>query len=140
MFCLLSETKYFQQIVSSQSCGIELGEFFIITGGAGSRNIPINDVSKYSRAGWVLDLTELNTARRSHACSKYRDGAGHHVLLVTGGYGASGSLSSTEISEDQGVVWNTIESAALPNAKSLIRAVTYNNRLLVFGIIIRSDH
>ena len=113
-----------------------MGEFFIITGGVGNgQNSP--DVSNYSRAGWVADLPRLNEARRSHACGKYRDAGGQDVLLVTGGYGNGGSgiLSSTEISEDQGVLWRIVESAALPSARWGMRAVAYNNRLFMFGTI-----
>ena len=78
---------------------------------------------------------ELNTARKNHACGHYRDTGGQDVLLVTGGYGIGGGLSSTEISEDQGVLWRIVESAALPSARWGIRAATYNNRLFVFGTI-----
>ena len=79
-------------------------------------------------------MTELNTARKGHACSKYRDSANQDVLLVTGGVGDDGALSSTEISEDQGVIWRTVQSAVLPSARYLIQAVTYNNRLFILGM------
>ena len=110
-----------------------MGEFFIITGGLGNGN-GIADVSNYSRTGWVADLPRLNTARRGHACSKYRDVGGQDVLLVTGGYGNGVFLSSTEIIEDQGVVWTFLQSASLPSARYFLRAATFNNRLLLFGI------
>ena len=77
---------------------------------------------------------ELNTARRIHACGHYRDTGGQDVLLVTGGFASGEGLSSTEISEDQGVLWRIVESAALPSASWRIRAVTYNNRLFL-GLI-----
>ena len=122
------------RLVSSDSCGIELGEFFITTGGLGeSGRSSTFTVSKYNRAGWVADLMFLNTARRRHACGSYRNAGNQDVLLVTGGWGDGGVLSSTEISEDQGVMWTTLQSA-LPKARDRMKAVTYNNRLLIFGI------
>ena len=78
---------------------------------------------------------ELNTARRRHACGHYRDTGGQDVLLVTGGFASGEGLSSTEISEDQGALWRIVESAALPSARWRMRAVTYNNRLFLFGTI-----
>ena len=80
------------------------------------------------------EMEKANTARKGHACSKYRDSANQDVLLVTGGVGDDGALSSTEISEDQGVIWRTVQSAVLPSARYSIQAVTYNNRLFLLGM------
>ena len=118
----------------SQSCGIELGEFFIITGGTGTQGHSYRpDVTKYSRAGYVNQLPRLNEARRSHACGKYRDVGGREVLLVTGGNGFDGPLRSTEMYEDQGFAWTLVESASLPWARFGLAGVTYNNRLFLLG-------
>ena len=109
------------------SCGIDLGDFFIVTGGGINLK---NKVSKYSKTGLVADLAQLNEGRALHACSLFKADGGDQVLLVTGGYNTK-ALSSTEISTDLGASWKI--SASLPSAMFWLRAVTYGNSVLLLG-------
>ena len=111
------------------SCGIDLGEFFIVTGGIDWLT-PTRTVSKYSKSGWVEDLHSLMKARSSHACSQYKDERGGLVMLVTGGWSRE-AIDSTEISDDLGVSWRSVTS--LPSRRKRIQAVPYNNKILIFG-------
>ena len=132
-----------------ESCGIDLGNFYIVTGGHdGSDTGVLKGVSKYSPTGWLEDLGHLNFARRAHACSHYWDEDGGLVLLVTGGRDSEEkSLVSTEVSSDLGASWSLKSSAALPVGISYMAAVTYNNKVYIFGnlrdfgnVMIHSDH
>ena len=51
----------------SEACAIKLNDYFIVTGGHPSAKT----VSKYNKNGWMMDLPELNTRRRLHACGHY---------------------------------------------------------------------
>ena len=55
------------------------------------------------------------------------------VLLVTGGYGSSGHLDSTEILLPSTYSWTTINSAALPSPRHYLRGATLDNKVLVTG-------
>ena len=110
------------------SCGIDLGEFFIVTGGYDWR--ATRTVSKYSKSGWVEDLHSLMETRSSHACSQYKDERGGLVMLVTGGWSRE-TIDSTEISDDLGVSWRSVTS--LPSNRKRLQAVPYNNKILIFG-------
>ena len=67
---------------SSGGCGIDLGESYILTGGAvwtGSGWAYGSKVSRYSTTGWTEDLPDLNIARWGHACSFYTTDSGDNV-------------------------------------------------------------
>ena len=76
---------------SSDACGIDLGESYILTAGnvwTGSSWVYDSKVSNYSTTGWTEDLPDLNIARRYHACSFYTTDSGDNVgftsiLLLT---------------------------------------------------------
>ena len=111
------------------SCGIDLGEFIIVTGGIDWLT-PTRTVSKYSKSGWVEDLHRLLKARSSHACSQYKDERGGLVMLVTGGWSRE-AIDSTEISDDLGVSWRL--AGALPSELRSHLTVTQDNRVFLFG-------
>ena len=67
---------------SSDGCGIDLGGFYILSGGRigyRSDSEVISKVSNYSTTGWTEDLDDLNTARAGHACSFYTTDSGDKV-------------------------------------------------------------
>ena len=60
------------------ACGIELNGKFIVTGGydnGGSRQT----VAEFTVSGQVTYLTNLQTGRQTHACSKFVDNNGETV-------------------------------------------------------------
>ena len=67
--------------LSSAACGVEVGDFYYITGGRSKPIWPatVKTVSKYSKTGWVEDLPDLNEERERHACGKYLDDEGNFV-------------------------------------------------------------
>ena len=59
----------------------------------------------------------------------------YQVLLVTGGWGdKDGWLGSTEVYYPSAEEWTQVDD--LPRALAGLRAVTQNNRVLIFGEII----
>ena len=68
-------------ILSSGACGVDVGEFYYVTGGRSRPVSPatVKTVSKYSKTGWVEDLPDLNEERERHACGKYLDDEGNFV-------------------------------------------------------------
>ncbi len=57
------------------------------------------------------------------------------MFLVTGGYDYDGSddyLDSTEIYDPDSGSWRA--GAALPSPRSILRAISIDNRILIFGI------
>ena len=66
----------FLYVCFSESCGIDLGNSYVVTGGkaeAGRR------VSVYTSSGWSQDLAPLNQGRSAHACAKFKDHQGDIV-------------------------------------------------------------
>lgn len=59
----------------SYSCGIDLGNYFVVTGGSPN----LATVTKYSQAGFDQYLETLNIGRKKHACSKFVDDIGNTV-------------------------------------------------------------
>ena len=57
------------------SCGIDLGDYFVVTGG----HPGIDTVAQYSETGSYTYLTVLNEGRYRHACSKFVDLSGKTV-------------------------------------------------------------
>ena len=60
------------------SCGIDLGDYFVVTGGQGS----LNTVARYSETGFDQYLASLNQGRYRHACSKFVDDNGNTVRCI----------------------------------------------------------
>ena len=56
----------------------------------------------------------------------------YQILIVTGGHGGSIRFDSTEIYRNN--VWTTV-AAKLPDKMFDMRATTFNNRVLVTGIL-----
>ena len=63
--------------VYSESCLIDEGQTFLLTGGS-SKEI----VSRYSINGWLEDLDNLNTGRNSHGCTQYTNNDGVKVRMM----------------------------------------------------------
>ena len=60
---------------TQQSCGIDLGDYFVVTGGYNG----ISTVTQYSETGFDKHLANLKQGRRLHACSKFVDQNGRTV-------------------------------------------------------------
>ena len=72
----LKQQQHYYYLVFSWSCGIDLGDYFVVTGGGE----PATDtVTRYSQTGFDKDMAKLNQARRLHACSKFVDESGKTV-------------------------------------------------------------
>ena len=54
------------------------------------------------------------------------------MLLVSGGYDGSVKIDSTEIFDPSLGSWRA--GAALPSPRSILRAISIDNRILIFGI------
>merc|ERR1712062_357725 len=125
---------------TSYSCGIDLGEYFVVTGGyitqspslhPRSASDVLSFVTQYSEAGFYKDLAPLNQRRFNHACTKFVDESGNTALLVTGGVGGRSFLSSTEIYSQSTATWSF--AASLPSARLAFSAVTLDNSVFAFG-------
>ena len=65
-------TYYTNIIYYRYACGVEIGDKYIVTGGMnGTKFAAVDTVAEYSQSGFVKYLTPMNTARRSHACTKF---------------------------------------------------------------------
>ena len=62
----------------SDACGIDLGDSYVVTGGYSSRQ----NVTQYSLAGEVTNLTDLQQGRYLHACTSFKDDNGVTVSLL----------------------------------------------------------
>ena len=60
------------------SCGIDLGDYFVVTGGEIAA-VEVDTVTRYSETGFDKDLAPLKQGRRLHACSKFVDQNGRTV-------------------------------------------------------------
>jgi len=123
---------------TSEACGIEVGDHYIVTGGYdyAAPEDALNTVAKYSQSGLVDYLPSLNTRRHNHACSSFISDSGETVLMVTGGGQWSETytrLDSTEILVSPGRSWRTLTTARLPSPRLGLRAGTANNVVYVFG-------
>ena len=59
----------------SYSCGIDLGDYFVVTGGYNG----LDKVAQYSETGFDKYLANLNEGRDRHACTKFVDQSGNTV-------------------------------------------------------------
>ena len=68
----------------SRACGIEVGDYYIVTGGYGkvSPGYALNTVSNFSIFGYVGPLPSLNQSRYYHACSSFINDCGETVRLI----------------------------------------------------------
>ena len=62
----------------SDACGIDLGDSYVVTGGANS----LQRVTQYSLTGEVTYLADLQQGRYYHACTSFIDDNGVTVSLV----------------------------------------------------------
>ena len=67
---------------SFQSCLIDEGDTFLLTGGDGSASL----ASRYDINGWVEDIDPLITPRYFHSCFSYVNDQGERVNMVCSGY------------------------------------------------------
>merc|ERR1712060_673361 len=109
------------------ACGIELNGKFIVTGGYDGA--VLQTVAEFTESGQVTYLTNLQTGRQYHACSKFVDNNGETVLLVTGGFDGSSRLSSTEIYLNS--QWSF--AASLPTPRQALTASNVGNSIFVSG-------
>ena len=74
---------YDYQHYCSMACGIDLGDSYVVSGGADTSvhrlALQIQTVVQYSIQGKVTYLAKMNTGRYSHACSKYVNDNGETV-------------------------------------------------------------
>ena len=62
----------------SAACGIDLGDSYVVTGGANS----LQRVAQYSLTGEVTYLADLQHGRWGHACTSFIDDNGVTVSLL----------------------------------------------------------
>ena len=65
-------------IIFSMSCGVDLGDKYIVIGGKGAER----KVTQYKDTGFDRSLPELLFGRYNHACAKFRNGNGEEVSLI----------------------------------------------------------
>ena len=134
----------------SSACSIQVpdSDTVVITGGLdGSNGVR---VQKFFQHGASEQMPDMQQSRLQHACSYYYQGErlvsenciiklilfvtiAPQVYLVTGGWGGSGYLTSTELLVEGSAAW--IYSGALPYPKEGLRAATLNNKLIVTGTL-----
>merc|ERR1712154_128211 len=88
---------------TSDACGVEVDDTFIVTGGYdySAPNKALNSVVRYNSQGVSEVLPSLTVRRWDHACGSYLDENGQRVVLVTGGWDKrEWSLDSTEMMVD----------------------------------------
>ena len=64
-------------VISRDSCGIDLGEKYVVIGGVGAER----KVIQYGPTGFDRVLPELQQGRYSHACAKFENGERKMVSL-----------------------------------------------------------
>ena len=62
----------------SNACGIDLGDRYVVTGGEFS----LQTVARYSLAGDVTYMADLQQGRELHACTSFIDDNGDTVSLL----------------------------------------------------------
>jgi len=113
---------------TSNACGIQHDDVFIITGGSSTRTT----VSKYNMTGWVEDLPSLNhQGRQGHACGHYYSLSNELFYLVTGGFAGGNLLATTEIMSSGSGGWKSV--GMLPSVRSFSSSITVANRIFVTG-------
>ena len=65
-------------IIFSQSCGVDLGDKYVVIGGNGAER----KVTQYKDTGFDRSLPELVIGRYDHACAKFRNGNGEEVSYI----------------------------------------------------------
>ena len=68
-------------IFFSESCLIDEGETFLVTGGYDSGGA-VSTVSRYNINGWIEDLDDLITGRTHHGCLQYSNTLGDRVRFI----------------------------------------------------------
>ena len=76
-------------LVFSASCGVELGDLYVVTGGIENPNLPnnlkplgIRKVGLYNDNGFVRNLPDLVMVRYNHACAGFKDINGDMVGVI----------------------------------------------------------
>jgi len=108
---------------SDFSCGIQHGDYFVITGVE-------NEV--YDINGFVEELPSLNTPRKEHGCGHYKNNDDKVVYLVTGGYLIYEYLDSTELLIKGDESW-IISEKKLPTGRFGLVGISINNKIFMIG-------
>ena len=76
-------------LVFSSSCGVELGDLYVVTGGIENPNLPnnlkplgIRKVGLYNDNGFIRNLPDLVMERYDHACAGFQDINGDMVSMI----------------------------------------------------------
>jgi len=99
----------------------------IITGGLQT----MKAVTRYDTAGFLEYLPSLRDGRYYHGCGAYRREDDSQVLLVAGGYGKGGGLSSTELLPTNTSAW--VKANPLPRKLYYVRGITMDGVLYMTG-------
>jgi hypothetical protein len=116
-------------------CTIQLSsDMILVTGGYDTFDL----VTSYQLTGNgdETPLTPMNQGRFYHACGVYQDAGGQQVLLVSGGWGGSSSLSSTEVavySSGSQLEWREVEGGQLPSPRRSPQATLVSGILYISG-------
>lgn len=65
-------------MIYSESCGIDLGDKYVVIGGKGAEK----KVIRYKKNGFDRVLPELLVGRYGHACAKFENADRKKVLLL----------------------------------------------------------
>ena len=67
-------------IIFSQSCGVDLGDQYVVIGGKGED--AERKVTLYKDTGFYRSRPELLVGRYGHSCDKFQNGNGEMVSLT----------------------------------------------------------
>ena len=115
-------------MIDSESCGIDLGNKYVVIGGKGAEK----KVIQYRKNGFDHVLPDLIVGRYGHACAKFENADGKKVFMVTGGWITHKRSIQTEMMTDN-KNWKIITSAWLPVPLVDSAAITVNNKVYLFG-------
>ena len=65
-------------LVVSQSCGVDIGDLYVVIGGTGG----LRKVGLYRGDGFVRNLPDLVMGRYDHACAGFQDINGDMVSMI----------------------------------------------------------
>ena len=123
------------QYDSTHSCGVDLGDSVLITGGASSRDHAVATVHEYNKQGHVRDWPRMRDARREHGCASYWNSEHRRVILVTGGWNYDkrheGGVKTTELMVEGESYWRP--AGSLSTGVRRLSGATLNNEVFMFG-------
>merc|ERR1712156_1230501 len=91
-----SATKFNLMWPIDQSCGVDLGDRYLVIGGL-INNLGGTKVTQYKDGGFDRVFPDLIIGRYGHACAKFQNGNGDEAIMVIGGWIDSKRSAQTEM-------------------------------------------